>query len=335
LRPDFSVYPEKKIQFRNFLAILNPLRLDHLQITYLIFGAALILALTFDLGLLSKKGSVVTMKKALLQTFFWVAMATAFGVFIFVYNGQQKALEYLSAYLMEWSLSIDNIFVFILIFSFFSINERFFGRVLLIGILLAVLFRIIFITAGIELVTRFSWLLYIFGAVLVYTGLTMFFAKKEVSGDLEKNKAYRMLKRFLPLIAEDGNGQLSIRRDGKKYYTTIFVVIVLLASTDIVFALDSIPAVFGITQDRLVIYTSNIFAVLGLRSLFFLLKGAVDKFRYLQKGIATVLVFVGLKMTIELIHIKISIMVSLVVIVVCIGSSILLSMLREGKHSAT
>lgn len=306
--------------------------MNHLLTTYIIFGAALILALVFDLGLLSKKGSVVTMKKALLQTIFWVALALAFGVFIYLYNGQQKAIEYLSAYLMEWSLSIDNIFVFILIFSFLSIREEFFGRVLLIGILLAVIFRIIFITAGIELVSRFTWLLYIFGAILIYTGLTMFFAKKEETGDLEKNKVYRFLKRFLPLIAEDGNGKLTVRRDGKKYYTTIFVVIVLLATTDIVFALDSIPAVFGITQDRLVIYTSNIFAVLGLRSLFFLLRGAVDKFRYLQKGIATVLIFVGLKMTSELIHIKVSTVISLIVIVVCIGSSILISMISSKKQ---
>jgi tellurite resistance protein TerC len=307
--------------------------LNHLQITYLIFGAALILALIFDLGLLSKKGSVVTMKKALAQTFFWVWLAMAFGVFIYVYNGQQLALEYLSAYLMEWSLSIDNIFVFILIFSFLAIREEFFGRVLLVGILLAVFFRIIFITAGIELVSRFTWLLYLFGAVLIYTGLSMFFAKKEETGDLEKNKVYRFLKRFLPLIAEDGNGKLTVRQDGKRYFTTIFVVVVLLASTDIVFALDSIPAVFGITQNRLVIYTSNIFAVLGLRSLFFLLRGAVDKFRFLQNGIATVLVFVGLKMTSELVHIKVSTVISLIVIVVCIGGSILISVVLKTKKT--
>ena len=305
--------------------------MNHLQLTYLIFGAALILALIFDLGLLSKKGSVITMKKALVQTFFWVVLALAFGVFIYLYNGPQIALEYISAYLMEWSLSIDNIFVFILIFSFLAIREEFFGRVLLIGILLAVIFRIIFITAGIELVSRFTWLLYLFGAILIYTGLSMFFAKKEETGDLEKNRVYRFLKRFLPLVAEDGNGKLTIRRDGKKYYTTIFVVVVLLASTDIVFALDSIPAVFGITQNRLVIYTSNIFAVLGLRSLFFLLRGAVDKFRFLQKGIATVLVFVGLKMTSELVHIKVSTLISLMVIVICIGSSILLSVVLKKK----
>lgn len=308
--------------------------MNHLQISYIIFAAALILALVFDLGLLSKKGAVVTLKKALLQTLFWVLLAMAFGIFVLLYDGHQKALEYLSAYLMEWSLSIDNIFVFILIFSFLNIKEKFFGRVLLIGILLAVFFRIVFITAGIALVSRFTWLLYIFGAILIYTGLTMFFAKKEDARELENNPVYRFLKRFLPLIAEDGNGKLFIRRDGNKYFTTIFVVIVLLASTDIVFALDSIPAVFGITQDRLVIYTSNIFAVLGLRSLFFLLRGAVDKFRFLQKGIATVLIFVGLKMTSELIHVKVSTLASLIVIVVCIGGSILISMISDKKKNS-
>lgn len=278
---------------------------------------------------------MITLKKALVQTLFWVILAIAFGAVILIYEGQQKALEYVSAYLMEWSLSIDNIFVFILIFSFLKIKEKFFGRVLLIGILLAVFFRVVFITAGIELVSRFSWLLYIFGAILIYTGLTMFFAKKEGENDLEKNRVYRFLKRFLPLVAEDGDGKITIVRDGKKFYTTIFVVIVLLATTDIVFALDSIPAVFGVTQDRLVIYTSNIFAVLGLRSLFFLLRGAVDKFRYLQKGIATVLVFVGLKMTSELIKVKISTLVSLITIVICIGVSILISLVWDKKQTSS
>ena len=306
--------------------------MNHYQVTYIIFGAALVSAVVFDLGLLSKKGSVVTMRKALFQTIFWVILAMGFGVFVFLYDGHQKGLEYLSAYLMEWSLSIDNIFVFILIFSFLQIKEKYFGRVLLIGILLAVFFRIIFITAGIELVSRFSWLLYIFGAILIYTGLTMFLTKKEDEADLEKNKVYRFLKRFLPILPEDGNGKLTLVKNGKKFYTTIFVVIILLATTDIVFALDSIPAVFGITQDRLIIYTSNIFAVLGLRSLFFLLRGAVDKFRYLQKGIASVLIFVGLKMTSVLIGIKVSTAISLIVIVVCIGSSILLSIVTAEKR---
>jgi len=306
--------------------------LDRIQITYLIFGSALILALLFDLGLMSKKGSVVTAKKAFVQTIFWVFLALAFGIFVYYYDGHEKALQYISAYLMEWSLSIDNIFVFILIFSSLAIHEEYFGRVLLIGILLAVFFRIMFITAGIELITRFTWILYIFGVILIYTGGMMFFAKKEENINLEENKVYKFLRRFFPLVAEDGNGKLTIMRDGKRYYTTIFVVIFLLATTDIVFALDSIPAVFGITQDRLIIYTSNIFAVLGLRSLFFLLKNAVENFRFLPKGIATVLIFVGVKMTSELIHVKISTVISLIVIVLCIGSSILISVRWDKKH---
>jgi tellurite resistance protein TerC len=309
--------------------------LTHSQFAYLIFGLVLVLALVFDLGLLSKKGALITIKKALLQTAFWVLLAMAFFVFLWFDENRHTAIEYLSAYLMEWSLSIDNIFVFILIFSFFGIRETHFSRVLLIGILLAVFFRIIFITVGIALVDRFSWVLYIFGAILLYTGLTMFFAKNEQGGNLEENKVYRFLKRFLPLTSGDGNGRLTVRLNGKKFYTSIFVVIVLLATTDIVFALDSIPAVFGITQNRLVIYTSNIFAVLGLRSLFFLLRGAVDKFRFLQQGIATVLVFIGLKMLSELVHIKVSVGVSLIVILVCILTSILFSLSWSKKHPSS
>ena len=309
--------------------------MTHSQFAYLIFGIVLVLALIFDLGLLSKKGAIITIKKALLQTAFWVVLAMAFFLFLWLDEGRSRALEYLSAYLMEWSLSIDNIFVFILIFSFLGVREKFFSRVLLIGILLAVFFRIIFITAGIALVERFGWLLYIFGAILLYTGLTMFFAKKEKGVNLEKNKVYRFLKRFLPLTSGDGEGRLTTRINGKKYYTSIFVVIVLLATTDIVFALDSIPAVFGITQNRLVIYTSNIFAVLGLRSLFFLLRGAVDKFRFLQQGIATVLVFIGLKMLSVLVHLEISVVISLVVILVCILTSIVISLVWDKKHPSS
>ncbi len=309
--------------------------MNHSQLAYLIFGIALVFALVFDLGLLSKKGSVITIARALLLTAFWVILALAFGVFLWYDEGKHVALEYLSAYLMEWSLSIDNIFVFILIFTFFGVKDTHYSRVLLIGILLAVFFRIIFITAGIVLVREFNWLLYIFGAVLLYTGLTMFFAKKEQQVNLEENKVYRFLKRFFPITSADGGGKLTVRIDGKKFYTSLFVVIVLLATTDIVFALDSIPAVFGITQNKLVIYTSNIFAVLGLRSLFFLLRGAVHKFRFLQQGIATVLVFVGLKMLSELVHVKVSVMVSLGVILLCILLSILISLVWSKKHPSS
>jgi tellurite resistance protein TerC len=304
------------------------------QITYLTFGIVLLLAVVFDLGLLSKKGTPVTMKKALTQTAFWVLLALAFFGFLWYENGHKTALEYISAYLMEWSLSIDNIFVFILIFTFFGIKEMYYGRVLMIGILLAVLLRIIFISVGVVLVTKFNWLLYVFGGILVYTGSAMFFAKDAKEVDLDKNNVYKFLKRILPLTTEDAGGRFTLVKDNKKYYTSIFVVVVLLATTDVVFALDSIPAVFGISKQKMVIYTSNIFAVLGLRSLFFLLKGAVNKFRYLQHGIAVVLIFIGLKMLAEFFEVHLPVFVSLLVILVCISAAVLYSIISAGKEEA-
>ena len=295
------------------------------QISYIVFGIIIILALVFDLGLLSKKNAVVTIKKALTQTIFWVVLALGFGIFVWFEDGPRQAVEYISAYLMEWSLSIDNIFVFILIFTFFGIKEKFYGRLLLIGILMAILLRIIFISIGIAIISKFGWVLYIFGAILLWTGIKMFTTKHDEEPDLSNNRVYKFLQRVLPLTHEDGNGSFVIYNNGKKYYTILFVGVIMLATTDILFALDSIPAVFAITQERLIVYTSNIFAVLGLRSLFFLLKGAVNKFAYLQQGIAIVLVFIGLKMLAEIIHLKIPSYISLIVIVLCIGLSIVYS----------
>jgi len=300
--------------------------MDPLQISYLAFGIVLILAVIFDLGLLSKAGTTVTIKRALSQTAFWVGLAMLFFGFLWYEDGHKIALEYFSAYLMEWSLSIDNIFVFILIFTFFKVKPEFYGRVLLIGILTAIVLRIIFITVGIALVAKFHWLLYVFGAILVYTGVSMYFAKHEEQMDIEDNSVYRVLRRFLPLTGSDGGGKFSVTIDGKRRFTTLFVVVVLLATTDIVFAVDSIPAVFGISQEKIVIYTSNIFAVLGLRSLFFLLRGAIDRFGHLQQGIAVVLVFVGVKMLVEYFDIVIPVYVSLLVILVCISAGIGYSM---------
>ena len=295
------------------------------QITFLTFGTLLVLALAFDLGLLSKKTSHVTIKKALWQTAFWVSLAMIFFGFLWFQNGHEIALKYVSAYLMEWSLSIDNIFVFILIFGFFKVKEKFYARVLLIGILLAIFFRMIFISIGIGLVAKFHWILYIFGAILVYTGVSMFRAKHDEEADLENNRVYKLLKRVLPLTTDDGGGKWKIMVNGKKFYTSLFVVVVMLATTDIVFALDSIPAVFAISPEPLVVYTSNIFAVLGLRSLFFLLKGASNKFAHLQQGIAIVLIFIGAKMLAEYFKIEIPVYISLLVIVTCILASIIYS----------
>jgi tellurite resistance protein TerC len=306
------------------------------QITYFVFGIVLALALVFDLGLMSRKDKKVTIKQALFQTFFWVGLAMGFFVFMWIEKGELLALQYLSGYLMEWSLSIDNIFVFILIFSAFSVKEKHYGRVLLIGIMMAIIFRVIFITVGVALVQKFYWILYIFGAFLVYTGYRMFTTTEDEEFDPRQSKIYRFIKKFLPLVPYDGDGKLRVIENGKPAYTTLFVVIIMLAAIDLVFALDSIPAVMGISRDKLVIYTSNIFAVLGLRSLFFLLRGAVSKFDYLQQGIAIVLVFIGIKMLAEhwinqWVDKNIQVFISLGIIMACLAGSIFYSIFMQKK----
>ena len=302
------------------------------QIVYSVFGLVIAAALTIDLGFLSKKSSVITIRQALKQTFFWVMLALAFFGFMWFEEGQELAIQYLSGYLMEWSLSVDNIFVFILIFDAFKVKEKNYSRVLLIGILAAIIFRIIFITLGVALVAKFAWVLYIFGVFLVYTGYKMFFANEGENVDPHEYKIYKLLKKVLPLSSNDGDGKFVIRdHNNKPVYTSLFVVVVLLAAIDLVFALDSIPAVMGISRSSLVIYTSNIFAVLGLRSLFFLLRGAVNEFEHLQQGIAIVLVFIGVKMLVEH-YINIwmdknsQVILSLLVIIFCITGSILYSL---------
>jgi tellurite resistance protein TerC len=309
------------------------------QIAYLTFGGVILLALIFDLGILSKKNKAISIKTAAKQTLFWVGLSLVFAVFLWFEQSPNVALKYVTAYLMEWSLSIDNIFVFILIFSFFKVGESDAGRALLIGIMLAIVFRILFIALGIELINRFHWLLYIFGAFLVYTGIKLF-SKKEDDSEFNPgdSKIYKVFTSAFRLVDIEPNGRYYITNNGKIFFTKLALVVVMLAATDIVFALDSIPTVVSIVRDDpkipfspsdiLVIYSSNIFAVLGLRSLFFLLKGAVNKFSYLQQGIAIVLVFIGIKMLIEFFHIKIPISISLAVIVLCLGSSVVYSLYR-------
>jgi tellurite resistance protein TerC len=301
------------------------------QWTYLIFGIVIVLALIFDLGLLSKKSTTISIKKALVQTCFWVGLSLGFFAFVWFENGSVTAVSYLSAYLMEWSLSIDNIFVFILIFGFFKVKETNYARVLLIGIMMAIVFRAVFITIGAALIARFYWILYIFGAFLVYTGIKMFVVDQHDDFKPEENIAYRFMSKYMRITHEEPHGKFTVKKHNKVYFTSLSIVVVMLAVTDIIFALDSIPAVFAISQVPLVVYTSNIFAVLGLRSLFFLLRGAVDKFDYLQQGIAIVLVFIGLKMLAEIIHVHLPVYVSLIVIVLCLGGSILYSIYHDKK----
>ncbi len=313
------------------------------QITYLTFGVVLIVALALDLGLMSKKNEAITMKKAMWQTIFWVVLSVAFCLFLWFEKTPIVATKYFTAYLMEWSLSIDNIFVFILIFTFFKVEASDAGRALLVGILLAIVFRIIFIALGIELINKFHWILYVFGFFLVYTGYTLFVKKDEAEFDPAETKVYKLINKFFRISALEPKGRYFVTLHGKVYFTSLAVVVLMLAAVDIAFALDSIPTVVSLvrekanaaftTDDILVIYSSNIFAVLGLRSLFFLLKGAVDKFDYLQQGIAIVLIFIGIKMLVEYFGIHINIMISLAVILACLAGSILYSIRNQRKKA--
>jgi len=314
------------------------------QITYLTFGILLVFALVFDLGILSKKNQAISIRKALWQTLFWVGLSLAFCLFLWFEKTPLVATKYFTAYLMEWSLSVDNIFVFILIFTYFQVEETDAGRALLIGILLAIVFRIIFIAVGIELIERFHWILYLFGAFLIYTGYKLFSKKDEAEFDPGQSKIYRFMRSYFRLSEVEPKGRYFINLHGRIFFTTLAVVVVMLAAVDIAFALDSIPTVVSLVRDRanapftnddiLVIYSSNIFAILGLRSLFFLLRGAVDKFDYLQQGIAIVLIFIGIKMLLEFFQIRISIFISLAVIVACIAGSVFYSMHHEQRKMA-
>lgn len=315
------------------------LTMDRTTITYLVFGIALLAALVFDLGVINKKRSTITIKKALLQTLLWVGLSLLFWAFIWIQKDAHVATKYISAYLMEWSLSIDNVFVFILIFSYLKINEQDVGRALLIGVLLAIVLRIIFIAAGIELINKFQWLLYVFGVFLLYTGIKLFFQKDggEDYNPMESS-VFRIINRMLRISHTNPEGKYTVRENGKLYFTSLSLVIFMLAGTDVLFAFDSIPTVVTLVREKanvpfapddvMVIYSSNIFAVLGLRSLFFLLRGAADQFQYLQQGIALVLVFIGAKMLAEA-YVHISIYVSLGVIVMCLAAAILFSVIKN------
>lgn len=313
------------------------------QISFLAFGILLFLALLFDLGLINRSNSRMTFRKALYQTLFWVLLSLAFCAFLWYEKSALTATKYFTAYLMEWSLSVDNIFVFIIIFTFFRVEETDAGRALLIGIILAVIFRIVFIALGIGLIERFHWILYVFGAFLVYTGYTLFFKKDEAEFDPSQTRIYRFMRRYLRLLEVEPKGRYIVMHHGKAYFTTLSVVVLMLAAVDLAFALDSIPTVVSLVRDdarapftaddRLVIYSSNIFAILGLRSLFFLLRGAVDQFDFLQQGIAVVLAFIGVKMLIEYFGVRIDILTSLAVIVLCLATSVVYSIHHKRRKA--
>ncbi len=289
------------------------------------FGVVVVTIMALDLGLLNRNAHEVKFKEALGWTTVWILTALAFNAGIFVWYGHDKAAEFLAAYVIEYALSVDNIFVFIIIFTYFHVSKRFQHKILFWGILGAVLMRAIFIGAGVAIIHRFAWVMYIFGAFLVFTGLKLAF-KKEEKIDPENTIGVKILKKIIPVTHSADHGHFFVRIGGKLHATTLFVALVVVEMTDLIFAVDSIPAVLAVSHDPFIAYTSNIFAIMGLRSLYFALAGVMDLFHYLKYGLAAILVFVGIKMLIaEQFHMPV--MASLAVILGVLAASIAASML--------
>lgn len=302
-----------------------------------IFAVIIVLFLVLDLGLFHKQAHKISTRSALYQSIFWVVISTLFGVFILFYDesGTEGAVQYFSAYLTEYALSVDNIFVILLILKYFKVNEKYYHKVLFWGILGAIVFRGVFIFVGTFLIEKFHWILYIFGVFLVYSGIRIYFEDGDEKIDPEKNPILRFCKKYLPMSNSDHGGNFVIREEGKLMFTPLFLVIVLIETTDLIFAVDSIPAAFAITQNPFLIYTSNIFAVMGLRAMFFLLAGIIDKFYLLQKGLSVILFFIGAKMLLDIWHIDVNVYLSFAVIVVTLTLSIVFSVLIPRKVRQT
>lgn len=296
-----------------------------------IFFAVFILAmLALDLGVFNRKTHVIQMKEALLWTSFWVTLALSFAVGIYFFYGHGKAVEYVTAYLIEYSLSIDNLFVFMLIFRYFDVPAAYEHKALFWGILLALATRAVFIFAGVALISRFHWVMYIFGAFLIVTGIKMALNKQtEVHPD--KNIAIRLLRYVMPVSKNFSGAKFFVVEGGVRYATPMLAVLLALETTDILFAIDSIPAVLAISRDPFIVYTSNVFAILGLRSLFFAISGLMRLFHLLHYGLAAILSFVGVKMLIaDFFHVPVGI--SLLIIASILIASILSSILWPEKE---
>jgi tellurite resistance protein TerC len=280
--------------------------------------------LALDLGVFNRKSHVVSVKEAIGWTLVWVFLALVFNTIIYFWQGQQKALEFFTGYLVEKALSVDNIFVFIMVFSYFRIPAQYQHKVLFWGIIGALIMRVIFIFAGIALIEKFHFTIYIFGALLIYTGYKMF-SHSSVKIEPEKNPLIRFFKKFMPVTPKLHEDRFFVSINRKQFATPLFLVLIIIETTDIIFAVDSIPAILAITQDQFIVYTSNVFAILGLRSLYFALAGIVHRFWLLSYGLAVVLVFVGLKMLLIDFY-KIPIEWSLIFIAFLITASIILSL---------
>jgi len=290
---------------------------------WVVFNAVIALMLAFDLGVLSRKPHVISTKEAAAWSAVWIAVSLTFNLLVSIWLGGEKALEFFTGYLIEKSLSVDNMFVFAMIFSYFNIPAIWQPKVLKWGIFGAMLMRIILIFAGATALEEFHWMIYVFGGVLIFTGVRMM-TQKETHIAPEKNPVVRLFKRIMPMTGELHNENFFVKLSGITYATPLLIALVVVETTDLVFAIDSIPAIFAVTTDVFIVYTSNIFAILGLRALYFLLSGSIERFRYLKIGLAIVLLFVGTKMVLADFY-EIPILLSLAIVLGILAVSILAS----------
>lgn len=293
---------------------------------WVVFNAAILVLLFLDLAVFNRGGRVVPFRQALLSSLFWIALALGFAGFIHYWMGATKTLEFVTGYLIEESLSVDNLFVFILLFNYFKVPPEQERTVLFWGIIGALIMRGIFILAGVALVHRFHWILYLFGAFLVYSGFKLLGEGEEEQVDPSRNIVLKLARRFIPVTETYAGKKFFLRRGGKSFATPLFIVLLVVETTDILFATDSIPAILAISHDPFIVYTSNVFAILGLRSIFFALSGLMKLFHYLNYGLAVVLMFIGAKMLISVKY-QVPTWVALIVIAVVLGLSILASLL--------
>lgn len=303
------------------------------------FVVFVIIMLCLDLFVFHKKDKVVNIKEALLWSLFWILLAVAFNFGVLHYLGRLKAVEFLTGYLIEESLSVDNLFVFILIFGFFKIEPKYQHKILFWGIIGAIVMRGVFIFAGVALIHSFAWIMYLFGAFLVYTGIKLLFEKEEDEYNPNNNFFIRGFKKVFPVTNDASNSSFFIRKNGILYATPFFIALLVIEASDLIFAVDSIPAVLSVSKDPFIVYTSNIFAILGLRSLYFALNGIMDYFHYLKYALSGILTFIGLKMCVNEFtsefgfNFHISNYVSLGVIVALLTLSIVLSMVFKKKEA--
>ena len=292
-----------------------------------------LLMLALDLGVFHRKSHEVKIREALIWSGVWISLALIFNVGIYFLMGKEKAIGFLTGYVIEKSLSVDNLFVFIMVFSYFNVDTRYQHKVLFWGILGALVMRAIFIFAGVALIQQFHWIIYVFGAFLIFTGIKMLVQKDEKM-EPEKNPLVRLFKRFFPVTDTVHGDRFFVRINAKTVATPLFIVLLIIEFTDLIFAVDSIPAILAISTDTFIIFTSNVFAILGLRALYFALAGIAKLFYYLKYGLSAILVFVGVKMVIAGFF-KIPVMYSLLVIVSILTLSILASVIFPKKQKAT